>query len=523
MITLNEVLGKEIAKEVTKEFLDTVKERNPEIANILQGYAEIFTSDPEVNAKFANKIAKKSALLALSPLDGRYSAISDELREYFSEYALIRYRIQVEIQWLEYLLNEELIKDDPSMEKRKLIFEENYEYIMDIYEEFNVNEALRVKEIEKVTKHDVKAVEYYIGEKLREEKLDDLVSLVHIGCTSEDINNLAYALMIQEAKDDVLIPAINDLISIIRGLSIKFKDLPMMARTHGQPATPTTLGKEFKVYEKRLEEQAVFIENSLDRGKFNGATGNYSAMSVAFPNEYWPNIMKCFVGWLGLNFNPITTQIESHDDLCTFLQDLEHINMIILNLDIDMWMYISIEYFKQKVVQGEVGSSTMPHKVNPIKFENSEGNVYMANGIMSGIIDKLLRSRWQRDLSDSTVQRNIGLAFGYTLQVIKETINGLKRCEANFKAISDDLNDNWEVLAEPIQTMLRKYGISDAYEELKKLTRGKKITKEDIHSFVNNLEVLSKEDKEILLDLTPETYLGFAEDIASFSEEDMQF
>ena len=233
--------------------------------------------------------------------------------------------------------------------------------------------------------------------------------------------------------------------------------------------------------------------------------------------------MKGFVKWLDLDFNPITTQIEPHDTTCTMLQYLQHLNMILLNLDVDMWMYISIGYFKQKVVEGEVGSSTMPHKVNPIKFENSEGNVYVADGIMSGIINKLLRSRWQRDLSDSTVQRNIGVAFGYTLQAIKETINGLKRCEANFEAISADLNDNWEVLAEPIQTMLRKYGISDAYEKLKELTRGKKITEEDIHSFVNSLDVLSEEDKATLLNLTPDTYIGFAEDIALLNEAEMYF
>mgnify|MGYP004654444939 CR=1 FL=1 len=522
MLTLKEVFREDIVKEVTKEFLDTVKERNPELAESLQDCAEIFVTDPEISAKFANMISAKTALLALSPLDGRYSNVSDQLREYFSEFALIKYRIQIEILWLEYLLDDDILEDQ-SMKTRISMFKENYEYINEIYENFNVDEALRVKEIEKVTNHDVKAVEYYIGEKLRERGLDDLVSLVHIGCTSEDINNLAYATMIQRAKLDVLIPAINELINTISNLSTKFKDVPMMARTHGQPATPTTLGKEFKVYERRLKEKSVLIENAFDRGKFNGATGNYSAISVAFPTVNWPEKMKTFVYWLDLDFNPITTQVESHDDLSTFLRDLEHFNMIVLNLDIDMWMYISIEYFKQKVVQGEVGSSTMPHKVNPIKFENSEGNVYMANGIMSSIIDKLLRSRWQRDLSDSTVQRNVGIAFGYTLQAIKETINGLKRCEANFEAISADLDDNWEVLAEPIQTMLRKYGISDAYEKLKELTRGKKITKEDIYAFVNSLDVLSEEDKATLLGLTPGTYIGYAEKIAEFTGDDIHY
>ena len=329
--------------------------------------------------------------------------------------------------------------------------------------------------------------------------------------------------MIYDAKKEVLYPAIGELIKVMDNLAEKFSDVPMLARTHGQPATPTTLGKEFKVYGRRLRAQFILLNNLFDNGKFNGATGNYSAIKVAFPSVYWPNEMKGFVKWLDLDFNPITTQIEPHDTTCTMLQYLQHLNMILLNLDVDMWMYISIGYFKQKVVEGEVGSSTMPHKVNPIKFENSEGNVYVADGIMSGIINKLLRSRWQRDLSDSTVQRNIGVAFGYTLQAIKETINGLKRCEANFEAISADLNDNWEVLAEPIQTMLRKYGISDAYEKLKELTRGKKITEEDIHSFVNSLDVLSEEDKATLLNLTPDTYIGFAEDIALLNEAEMYF
>lgn len=513
MITLNEVLGKDILKEVTKEFLSTVKDRNPEIAGSLQEYADIFASDSEVNSKFGKMLAEKTALLALSPLDGRYSPVSDQLREYFSEYALIRYRIGVEIFWLQFFL-ETIEKENSDLKSKKEMFDENCQYIMGIYEDFNVNEAMKVKEIEKLTNHDVKAVEYYIAEKLREKGLDDLISLVHIGCTSEDINNIAYATMMQDAKEEILIPAINELISTISELCIKFMDVPMLARTHGQPATPTTLGKEFKVYEKRLKEQLVLLENSVDSGKFNGATGNYSAIKVAFPNINWPREIEEFVGWLNLDFNPITTQIESHDTTATFLQDLQHLNMILLNLDIDMWMYIAINYFKQKVVKGEVGSSTMPHKVNPIKFENSEGNVYMANGIMTGIIDKLLRSRWQRDLSDSTVQRNVGLAFGYTLQVIKETINGLKRCEVNEAAISADLDDNWEVLAEPIQTMLRKYGISDAYEKLKELTRGKKITEEDIHSFVNGLDVLSEEDKATLLNLKPNNYIGYAEEIA---------
>ena len=460
--------------------------------------------------------AQKAALLALSPLDGRYSGIAEELRDYFSEYALIKYRVKVEIAWLDYLLTH---VSDPAIVNQSHIYIRYKEQIKSIAEAFNLNDALRVKEIEGKTKHDVKAVEYFIAEKIKKladglerPELKTLISLVHIGCTSEDINNVAYALMIKDARKEVYIPALNNLIELVGNLAIDFNMLPMLARTHGQPAIPTTLGKEYEVYRYRLSYIAAQLDD-FDIAKFNGATGNYSAISVAFPNENWMKKNQEFIESLGLKFNPVTTQIESHDGVCQMLDLIKHINRIILNLDVDKWMYISNEYFKQLVVKDEVGSSTMPQKVNPIKFENSEGNCYISNGLIEGITQKLLRTRWQRDLSDSTVQRNIGMAMGYSLQAIKETLAGLKRCSVNVEKIAADLDQNWSVLAEPIQTMLRKYGDPDAYDKLKAATRGKKMTKEDIHAFVNDLTQLSDEDRSKLLNLTPSTYIGLAANI----------
>lgn len=516
MMTLNDVFGKDVLKEVTESFLNEIKKQDFEVSEKILQYAQTFASNKEVQEQIGKQIADKAALLALSPLDGRYANISNELREYFSEYALIKYRVIVEVSWLKYLLKH---ADDPSLEERKVIFKENKDYIDGIASEFSISDAMRIKEIEKTTKHDVKAVEYFVGEKLRENGLEKLVSLVHIGCTSEDITNLAYAMMIRDAKDEVYLPAVYDLINEVHKCVVQYKNVPMLARTHGQHATPTTLGKEFVVYEKRLREQVDIIENfCYNTGKFNGATGNYSAISIAFPNQNWPELNEKFVNWLDLDYNPITTQIESHDEVCRLFEAIQHLNKIILNFDVDMWMYISINYFKQLVVKGEIGSSTMPHKVNPIKFENSEGNVYIADGMLTGIIEKLLRTRWQRDLSDSTAQRNIGSAIGYSLQAVKESTAGLKRCEANMEVIAADLDGSWEVLAEPIQTMLRKYGISDAYEKLKELTRGKDITKEDIHKFIKSLDILSEQDKKTLLELRPETYIGYAEEIADTAE-----
>lgn len=450
-----------------------------------------------------------AAHLALGPLDGRYSQISKRLSPYFSEYALVQNRVKVEVYWLEFLLREfEGINV-------KVLSEADWYKIHSIYEEFSEESYFRVKEIEKETNHDVKSVELFVAERLKELGLERVVSFVHLGCTSEDINNTSYANMIGGALEDVWIPAAEELIDAIHKIAIEYSETPMLAHTHGQPATPTTVGKEFAVYEYRLSQSLENVRAIKPRAKFNGATGNYSAISVAFPNQDWSELSDCFVtDCLGLKFNPVTTQIESHDYICHLADAIRHFNNVLLDFDVDMWLYISMDYFKQIAVKAEVGSSTMPHKVNPIRFENSEANIDMSNAIFMALSNKLPRSRMQRDLSDSSSMRNIGLGFGYSLQAIEQTIGGLKKVAVNEAKIAAELESKWEVLAEPIQTMLRKYGIPDAYNQLKELTRGKNITKEAIHEFISSLDVLSDEDKAILMKLTPSTYTGYAPVIA---------
>lgn len=448
--------------------------------------------------------------MALGPLDGRYRKIGQKLSPYFSEYALVKNRVKVEVKWLEFLLRY-IGESSPILKSFNI---ERIEEIKAIYEKFSSDSYKRVKEIEAVTNHDVKAVEIFVTEKLKELGMDSLVSFVHIGCTSEDINNTAYATMIKEALHEVWLPEAEELRCLINAMAISFKDVAMLAHTHGQPATPTTVGKEFRVYEYRLKKILDDIRAIEISAKFNGATGNHSAISVAFPNKNWRILSRIFVkNYLGLEINPVTTQIESHDYICKIADSIRHFNNIVLDLDVDMWLYISMEYFKQIPVESEVGSSTMPHKVNPIRFENSEANIDMSNAIFMALSNKLPKSRMQRDLSDSSSQRNIGLAFGYSLQAITQTIGGLKKVHVNEEKIMKDLESKWEVLAEPIQTMLRKYGIPDAYNQLKKLTRGKEISKEDIQEFINSLDVLSDEDKLTLLNLTPSTYIGLAKEI----------
>lgn len=463
------------------------------------------TRDNENSAKEAIMEAK-----ALGPLDGRYAKIAKKLSPYFSEYALVKHRVWVEVYWLKFLLEHvedcEIFDD---FDTRKL------PKVMSIYEKFSDDSYMRVKEIESVTNHDVKAVELFVGEKLKELGMDSLVSFVHIGCTSEDINNTSYAKMISKALTNVWVPAAMELIAVIASMAQKNLNTPMLAHTHGQPATPTTVGKELAIYVYRLIKSVENIQKIDATAKFNGATGNYAAISVAFPDEYWPELAQTFVeGYLKLDFNPVTTQIESHDYICHIADGIRHFNNVLLDLDLDMWMYISMEYFKQIAVKTEVGSSTMPHKVNPIRFENSEANIDMSNAILVALSNKLARSRMQRDLSDSSSMRNIGLAFGYSLQSIEQTIGGLKKVEVNEEKLLSDLEDRWEVLAEPIQTVLRKYGIPDAYNQLKELTKGKHISKEAIHEFINSLDMLSEKDKATLLALTPATYTGLAREIA---------
>lgn len=448
--------------------------------------------------------------LALCPLDGRYISISEILAPYFSEYALVKNRVKVEVYWLKFLL--ENIHSSKILNK----FDKGrISEILEIYEKFSEDSYIRIKEIEKITNHDVKAVELFVAEKLKEKEMESLVSFVHIGCTSEDINNTSYATMISEGMKKVWTPEAEKLIEIISNLAKQYANIPMLAHTHGQPATPTTVGKELAIYAYRLKKSLENICSIKICAKFNGATGNYSAISVAFPNENWRMLSKKFVEkYLELDFSPITTQIENHDYICHIADGVRHFNNVLLDFDVDMWLYISMEYFKQIPVKNEVGSSTMPHKVNPIRFENSEANVDMSNAIFMALSNKLSRSRMQRDLSDSSSKRNIGLAFGYSLQAIGQTIGGLKKVEINNKKITEDLNTRWEVLAEPIQTVLRKYGILDAYNQLKELTRGKNISKEAIQKFVENLDILTEEDRKILIELTPESYIGLANNIA---------
>ena len=446
--------------------------------------------------------------LTLCPLDGRYSSIKDALGEYFSEYALVKYRVFVEIQWLKFLI--ENVESDVLAKFNK----DDMSQLESLSTDFNYDSFSRIKEIENTTRHDVKAVEYFIDEQLEAMGFGYLQSFVHIGCTSEDINNTSYACMLKYGLKDVWLPKAKAFTKMINELAVEHKHDAMLAHTHGQPATPTTIGKEFKVYAYRFQSSIENIENIKIKAKFNGATGNYSAILTAFPNLNWRVLNKKFVEeYLGLTYNPLTTQIESHDYTCHILDGIRHFNNVLVDLDVDMWLYISMEYFKQIPVKGEVGSSTMPHKVNPIRFENSEANIDMSNNICVGLSNKLPKSRMQRDLSDSSSQRNIGLAFGYSLQAISETTNGLAKCVVNKEKLASDLNEKWEVLAEPIQTMLRKYGIADAYDQLKALTRGKNISQEAIMEFAKSLDVLSDEDRQTLLDMTPASYIGFAAEL----------
>ena len=453
--------------------------------------------------------------MTLCPIDGRYAGIKDALAPYFSEYALVKYRVFVEVQWLKFLI------ENIDNEILKRFDQSKMDQIEAIANDFDETSFAKIKEIEATTRHDVKAVEYYIGNTLKEMGYDYLISFVHIGCTSEDINNTSYACMIKHGLKDVWLKKANEIVKAMNQWAYEHGDDAMLAHTHGQPATPTTIGKEFKVYAYRFASSIENIENIQIKAKFNGATGNYSAILTAFPNVDWPSMAKRFVEeYLGLTFNPLTTQIESHDYTCHILDGIRHFNNVLMDLDVDMWLYISMEYFKQIPVQGEVGSSTMPHKVNPIRFENSEANADMSNNICVALSNKLPKSRMQRDLSDSSSQRNLGLAFGYSLQAMNETLNGLAKCVVNKEKLAADFNEKWEVLAEPIQTMLRKYGVPDAYDTLKALTRGKSISKEDILKFAESLDVLSDEDRETLVNMTPASYIGKASALAKMKSFD---
>jgi len=438
-----------------------------------------------------------------APTDGRYSGLCKEINNIFSEHNLIKMRVKVEVEWLIFLANQKNIESLPK------ISESQTKKLRKIYQEFSLKDSLSVKKIEDTTKHDVKAVEYFIKNRIKNNKLVNRYNEhIHICCTSEDINNIAYSLMIKEGRD-LLINQVNMLDRAIKSMGKKYKSIAMLSHTHGQPASPTTMGKEFVNFHKRLSAQIDDLKNIQIKGKFNGATGNYSAHSIAYPKVNWPLSMKRFVNSLKLEFNSHTTQIEPHDYIADLCHKINHINSILIGFSQDIWTYISKNYFSQKNIKGEIGSSTMPHKINPINFENAEGNLGMSNAISQYFASKLTISRLQRDLSDSTVLRNTGLVYAYSIIAYKNILLGLNKLDLNKAKIANDLDECWEILAEPIQMVARKYQISNSYEILKKYTRGKKVDKMTIEKIIKSLDIPASE-KNILLELTPRKYIGYA-------------
>ena len=452
---------------------------------------------------------KHPALTALSPLDGRYQQQLDGLRGCFSEYALIKYRIYVEIAWLRSLANEAAITEVPAFSAAASAELEA------LCLSFSEAQAAEVKAIEARTNHDVKAVEYWLCEHLSgHPEIARVSSFIHFACTSEDINNLSHALMLKAGRDQWLMPALNTIVDSMRALAHQLAAEAMLSRTHGQAATPTTLGKEIANFVYRLQRQIKQLSAVEILGKINGAVGNYNAHLIAYPDIDWQNFSKRFVESLGLQFNPYTTQIEPHDYMSELFDSVARVNSILIDMSRDIWGYISLGFFKQRVNTDEVGSSTMPHKVNPIDFENAEGNLGMANALLSHLSHKLPISRWQRDLTDSTVLRNMGVALGYSLLGFQAALKGLAKLEANVEIMLEDLQHNWEILAEPIQTVMRRYGMNDAYEQLKALTRGKTgISQKALHAFIKTLAIPDTE-KQRLLALTPQNYLGNASHLA---------
>jgi adenylosuccinate lyase len=445
-----------------------------------------------------------STLTAISPIDGRYRNKVEALANIFSEYGLIRYRVIVEIRWLQQLSAINAIKEVPPFSK------EAHAVLEKMISEFSIKDAETIKTTERTTNHDVKAVEYFIKDKISAHKeLNAVSEFVHFACTSEDINNLSHALMLQDGLNQVLLPALEKIQLMLASMAKQYAKLPMLSRTHGQTATPSTVGKELANVAARLSRQIAQVRQVAMLGKINGAVGNYNAHLATYPDIDWQANAKSFVEKLGLQWNPYTTQIEPHDYMAELFDALARANTILIDLDRDIWGYVSLGYFKQKVVAGEVGSSTMPHKVNPIDFENSEGNLGLANAIFSHLAQKLPISRWQRDLTDSTVLRNMGVGFAYSLIAYESTLKGLGKLEVNEQRLRDDLNNSWEVLAEPLQTIMRRYGVAEPYEKLKALTRGQQINKEILHKFIETLDV-PDEAKISMRKLTPENYIGNA-------------
>lgn len=444
------------------------------------------------------------ALTAISPLDGRYAKRTAPLRPLASEFGLIRYRIQVEVAWLSALAARSEIPEVPPFSAQALAT------LQRIVAEFGEPEALRVKEIEATTNHDVKAVEYFLKERFNgHPELEAVAEFVHFACTSEDINNLAYGLMLRDIRDQVLLPEVDGLLDRLRAMAEAHAETPMLSRTHGQPASPTTVGKELANLVHRLQRQRRGLAALEVQGKFNGAVGNYNAHLAAYPEVDWEGAAAAFVHELGLTWNPLTTQIEPHDGMAELFDTLARLNTVLLDLARDLWGYVSLGYFRQRVVAGEVGSSTMPHKVNPIDFENAEGNLGLANALLGHLARKLPLSRWQRDLSDSTVVRNLGAAAGYSLIAYQSMRRGLDKLDVEPRRLLEDLDANWEVLAEAIQTVMRRYGIPEPYEKLKALTRGQRIDRPALERFVDGL-ALPEAAKARLRALTPGSYTGNA-------------
>jgi adenylosuccinate lyase len=445
-----------------------------------------------------------SSLTAISPIDGRYGNKTKALRNLFSEFGLIRYRVLVEIRWLQFLANCPEVTEIPPFSASAL------QVLEGLTQHFSLAQAQRVKEIERTTNHDVKAVEYLIREHITSHsELNAVNAFIHFACTSEDINNLAYALILKQARHEIVLPAMTAVIAALKSLATQYAEIPMLSRTHGQPASPTTLGKELANVVYRLQRQQAQVEQVPIFGKLNGAVGNYNAHLAAYPNLDWMQMTQQFVTQLGLQWNPYTTQIEPHDYIAELFDALTRFNTILIDFCRDTWSYISLGYFKQKTVAGEVGSSTMPHKVNPIDFENAEGNLGIANALFQHLAMKLPISRWQRDLTDSTVLRNLGVGIAHSLIAYDSCLKGINKLEVNRAIIDADINHAWEVLAEPIQTVMRRYGVADAYEKLKALTRGQGINQNDLQTFIAELPIPEAE-KTRLLALTPANYIGNA-------------
>ena len=451
---------------------------------------------------------KITELSAISPIDGRYSQLVESLQEIFSEYALIKYRVFVEIEWFIHLSKQKQIKELPHLTKQSIT------YLSNIEKNFNLAEAKKVKNLEKKTNHDVKSVEYYLRDQFTKSKqLKGLSEFIHFGCTSEDINNISYALMVKDASKLLTSKHIHKFNNLLKKKAHQYAEIPMVSRTHGQVATPTTVGKELANFSSRIDLISNVISETGLRGKMNGAVGNYNAHLIAYPNVDWEKVSKTFITKVGLLWAPYTTQVEPKDSMAKLFNGHERLNNVLLDFSRDMWGYISINYFSQKTVKGEVGSSTMPHKVNPIDFENAEGNLDLANSIFHFLSSKITKSRWQRDLSDSTSMRNIGSCFAYTLIALSSLIRGINKLEINKKVINQDLESSWEVLTEAIQTVMRKYHLKGGYEIMKKITRGRTIEKEDLHAIINTLDI-PRTEKSKLLKLTPSTYLGLSSKLA---------